>query len=74
MRKAGPAFALRSIDLKVEPGQLIGVVGLVGSSKSSLLMALLQEMVPDEHVGVSGDYRIRADVSIACNVFREKNG
>ncbi|CAM9714184.1 unnamed protein product [Sphacelaria rigidula] len=39
-------FVLESIDLTVEPGQLVGIVGPVGSAKSSLLMALLKEMAP----------------------------
>lgn len=30
----------------MEPGQLVGIVGPVGSSKSTLLMALLQEIAP----------------------------
>ncbi|CAM9207978.1 unnamed protein product, partial [Sphacelaria rigidula] len=39
-------FTLKSIDLTVEPGQLVGIVGPVGSAKSSLLMAVLREIVP----------------------------
>lgn len=35
---------LRNINLHVEQGQLIAVVGTVGSGKSSLLSALLGEM------------------------------
>lgn len=41
------AFTLEAINLRVEPGELIGVVGSVGSSKSSLLMAVLREIVPE---------------------------
>jgi ABC-type phosphonate transport system ATPase subunit len=33
---------------QVKPGELIGVVGEVGSAKSSLLIAVLGEMVPAE--------------------------
>ena len=36
--------ALRSVDLEVLSGQLLMVVGEVGSGKSSLLSALLGEM------------------------------
>ena len=34
----------RSINLRIEPGQLVAVVGSVGSGKSSLLECLLGEM------------------------------
>jgi ABC-type bacteriocin/lantibiotic exporter with double-glycine peptidase domain len=36
---------LRNINLKVKEGSLIGVVGVVGSGKSSLLSAMLGEMI-----------------------------
>lgn len=35
---------LKNINLKIEPGQLVAIVGDVGSGKSSLLLALLKEM------------------------------
>jgi ABC-type Mn2+/Zn2+ transport system ATPase subunit len=35
---------LNNINLKVEPGSLVAVVGPVGSGKSSLLSAILGEM------------------------------
>ncbi|CAN0489277.1 unnamed protein product, partial [Hapterophycus canaliculatus] len=40
-------LVLHAIDLRIEPGQLVGVVGPVGSSKSSLLMAMLREIAPE---------------------------
>eukprot|EP00752_Nemacystus_decipiens_P006715 g6038.t1 len=46
-------LTLDSIDLRIEPGQLVGVVGPVGSSKSSLLMALLREMTQESWVGAA---------------------
>lgn len=49
---------MKTIDLKLEPGQLVGVVGPVGSSKSSLLMAVLREITPetmDDGVGGTGE-------------------
>ncbi|XP_033725267.1 LOW QUALITY PROTEIN: multidrug resistance-associated protein 1-like [Pecten maximus] len=39
-----PVSTLRNIDMKVNEGELVAVVGLVGSGKSSLLSALLGEM------------------------------
>lgn len=37
-------WVLRDVDLRVEPGQLVAVVGSVGAGKSSLVSALLGEM------------------------------
>lgn len=45
---------LANVDLKIDPGSLVGVVGFVGSGKSSLLAALLGDM-----------HRIEGNVS--CN-------
>ncbi|CAM9867450.1 unnamed protein product, partial [Ectocarpus sp. 12 AP-2014] len=47
-------FTLDAIDLRIEPGQLVGVVGPVGSSKSSLLMAMLREITPERTSGEAG--------------------
>lgn len=49
-----PGLTLDSIDLRIEPGQLVGVVGPVGSSKSSLLLALLTEIAPGSSGGAAG--------------------
>lgn len=35
---------LHDINLKIEPGQLVAIIGNVGSGKSSLLLATLNEM------------------------------
>jgi len=41
----GPAVeVLRDLDLRVKPGELIAVVGKVGSGKTSLLNALIGEL------------------------------
>lgn len=42
----GPTITLQDITFSVEPGQLVAVVGSVGSGKSSLLSAVLGEMEP----------------------------
>lgn len=46
-------LALEAIDLRIEPGQLVGVVGPVGSSKTSLLMAIMKEITPVAAAGLS---------------------
>ena len=39
-----PVTTLSSVNLHIKPGQLVAVVGQVGSGKSSLIQALLGEM------------------------------
>lgn len=40
-----PENALASLNLNLEKGQLLGVIGPVGSGKSSLLQTILSELV-----------------------------
>ena len=50
---------LRDLNWKVEHGQLVAVVGIVGSGKSSLLSALLGDMQRVEgEANVNGDEKI----------------
>lgn len=63
-------FALEGIDLRVEPGELIGVVGPVGSSKSSLLMAVLREMAPESLASVGSGANV---VSGGRFIFRTQS-
>ena len=44
--KHGQAPTLSNINMEVHRGQLVAVVGQVGSGKSSLLNAALGEMIP----------------------------
>ena len=57
--KSGP-IQLRDLNWKVEPGQLVAVVGVVGSGKSSLLSALLGDMQR-----VEGEANVKGEEQIA---------
>lgn len=48
---------LTNINLRVEPGQLVCVVGSVGSGKSSLVQAILGEMMETDTMASQGGYR-----------------
>ncbi|CAM9553747.1 unnamed protein product, partial [Hapterophycus canaliculatus] len=56
-------LTLDEIDLRIEPGQLVGVVGAVGSSKTSLLMAIMKEMTPITQPSLSSAAAAFGDVS-----------
>jgi ATP-binding cassette subfamily C (CFTR/MRP) protein 4 len=51
---------LRDVNLHVAPGQLLGIVGAIGSGKSSLFAAILGELPV-----VSGEFCLRGRVSYA---------
>ena len=54
-------WRLQDIELNVRPGQLVALVGMVGSGKSSILSALLGEMKKDAGqvvVNVSGFFHV----------------
>lgn len=42
----GPSITLQDISFQIEAGSLVAVVGIVGSGKSSLLAAILGELLP----------------------------
>lgn len=46
-RHPGTGFVLSPIDLKVMPGQIVGIVGVNGSGKTTLLEILRGEIAPD---------------------------
>ena len=56
-------FSSFSINLEVDEGSLVAVVGVVGSGKSSLLSALLGEM--DK---LSGTVNVKVRTPIICQV------
>ncbi|CAN0370120.1 unnamed protein product, partial [Ascophyllum nodosum] len=59
-------FTLQSINLTIKPGQLVGIVGSVGSSKSSLLMTVLREIAPH---GLAGS---RHEATIPAGTMAEE--
>lgn len=58
--RRGPRQLLTDVDLRIQKGQRIGIVGANGTGKSSLLAMLLGELSPD-----AGDIEIPASLEIA---------
>lgn len=48
-KKKQTNYILKDINLRIEPGDFVGVIGKVGSGKSSLLLSLMNEMVGHEN-------------------------
>ena len=46
----GERFTLQVSDFAVRPGELVCVIGAVGSGKSSLMSAILGEMEPADYI------------------------
>ena len=51
-KKKQTNYILKDINLRIEPGDFVGVIGKVGSGKSSLLLSLMNEMVGHEQTVV----------------------
>lgn len=66
--RVGP---LRGVDLDVLPGEIVGVAGLVGSGRSTLLRALFGDLAPGGTVRVRGrelDARGRPGAAVAAGI------
>jgi ABC-type multidrug transport system fused ATPase/permease subunit len=63
MYPGSDVFALRSLDLKVERGDLIGLVGLTGSGKTTLVDLLLGLLEPTDGEVLVND-KLRGDDSL----------
>ena len=57
------SFELNDINLEIEQGQLIAVIGAVGSGKSSLLQAILGEMPRSTTTDVDQSYQYSGKIS-----------
>ncbi|KAJ3270847.1 hypothetical protein HDV01_007396 [Terramyces sp. JEL0728] len=57
------AFHMKEIDMVIQRGKLIGVVGSIGSGKSSLFSGLIGESV---HIG--GDYEINGRIAYCAQI------
>ena len=67
-------FRLMGVDLRVAPGQLVMVIGPVGSGKSSLLYALNRYLVRDQgSVAVGGSLAYAAQSAWILNATVEAN-
>jgi ABC-type polysaccharide/polyol phosphate transport system ATPase subunit len=70
---SGWRWALKGIDLKVEPGESIGLIGANGSGKTTLLKILTQVMYPTAgRVGVGG--RVGALIAISAGIHPNLTG
>ena len=66
---AGPSFkALENINLTINKGEIIGIIGRNGSSKSTLLKTMAGIYKPDEGwVGIDGDISLLSGVGVGMN-------
>ncbi len=56
--KRGPLRALRNINMRIEPGQIIGIVGESGCGKSTLISAIIRLLAPNAQID-GGSIRFR---------------
>lgn len=65
-----PSFrALNNIDLKINKGEVIGIIGRNGSSKSTLLRVMAGIYIPNEgSVGIGGNISLLSGVGLGMNI------
>jgi oligopeptide/dipeptide ABC transporter ATP-binding protein len=56
--KRGPLRALRNINMRIEPGRIIGIVGESGCGKSTLISAIIRLLAPNAQID-GGSIRFR---------------
>lgn len=59
---------LRELDLRIQPGELVGVIGSVASGKSTLLQALIGELYPVDEAFVEAPLPETGQVSYCAQV------
>ena len=65
-----PHRALRGVDLAVNPGECVGLVGTSGAGKSTLLRCLLGLDAPDEGSITHGDRPVRPGTTASLRWYR----
>jgi oligopeptide/dipeptide ABC transporter ATP-binding protein len=56
----GPLYALRDINLQIQPGRIVGIVGESGCGKSTLIAAIIRLLAPNAQIA-EGAIRFRGD-------------
>lgn len=71
---AGGAQVLRGIDLRIEKGDIFGIVGFSGAGKSTLIRCINRMETPDSGTVVIGDRNITELGKKELNRYRQKIG
>ena len=66
--EAGDFMALRGVDLTIQPGEFLGIVGKSGAGKSTLL-----NMLTGVDHATSGEVIVRADAEVAIHTLSEND-
>jgi len=69
-----PKAILKSVDLNIVPGELCAIVGRVGSGKSTLVSAILNEtVIGNGHIGLNGSVAYAAQSAWILNATLRDN-
>jgi ABC-2 type transport system ATP-binding protein len=59
--RSGPVEAVRSVDIEVRPGEIVGFLGPNGAGKTTTLRMLTTLLSPDAGVATVSGYDLRRD-------------